>query len=93
MEPISFDQPFAEVVKEMNRKSSIEARTWYEEKRARGIGRTLLKMVYRFAIVYFIQGKIFKGFMGLAEAKTAALYELITYAKYWELMERQKWRM
>jgi len=89
-------QPQASVqdmIRQINQESSLKAQKWYAEKRKIGIGMVLVSMVQRFFKVYFFRGGIWRGFNGFRDAAHSALFQLFTYAKYWELKEREKGRM
>ena len=84
---------FSDVIRDMNRDTTLIAQKWYAEKKKIGIVRILFRMVQRFIDIYFVKGGLRRGFNGFRDAFSRALFELLCYAKYWELNEREKGRM
>jgi hypothetical protein len=87
------ETPYSWVVRDMNVASSTLGVQWFREGKKIGVGHTLLRMMHRFAKSYFLRGGIFRGFQGFRVAVNAAFFQLLAYAKYWEMCEKEKGRM
>jgi hypothetical protein len=83
----------SQVMRDMNAASSVEAQKWYAEGRKMSFVTALFRMFHRFVKVYFLQAQFLKGFDGFRDAMNAAIFQLLIYAKYWELHEKEKGRM
>lgn len=81
---------FANMIGKLNHQTDFEARKWFREKRKINTGRLLWKMFHRFFKAYVIQRGWRDGWLGFMLAVNSALYQLLSYAKYWELKEREK---
>ena len=81
---------FTNMIGKLNHQTDFEARKWFREKRAIGVPRLLWKMFHRFFKAYVIQRGYLDGWIGYMLAVNSSLYQLFSYAKYWELMEREK---
>ena len=87
------ERNFAEMVKRLNQETDSEAEKWFREKRNVWLPVVFLKMKLEFFKVYLFQGGWREGFFGFMRAVHGSLFQLITYTKYWELIEREKGRM
>ena len=77
-------------IRTLNQETSEQADRWFQSKRKIPFAIVLLKMPALFLKAYFIQGAWRRGYGGFMEAVHQALYQLISYAKYWELKERER---
>ncbi|MBU1148283.1 MAG: glycosyltransferase family 2 protein [Candidatus Omnitrophica bacterium] len=76
-------------VNKMNKQTTMEAAKWVRDKRKMGIGKALHRTCDRF-LRTFLRKKAYKdGLTGFMISIFGGLYQILSYAKYWEL-KRQK---
>lgn len=76
---------FEHFLASLNRQTTLEARKWIETQRPMSLGRAIWRTIDRFPRS-FIGKKGYKdGFIGFMIAFFASLYQIMSYAKYWEL--------
>ncbi len=81
---------FEHFLASLNRQTTLEARKWIATGRKMSAGRALWRTLDRFPRS-FIGKKGYKdGFIGFMIAFFASLYQLMSYAKYWEMRHRQE---
>lgn len=81
---------FEHFLSSLNRQTTLEAQKWIDDKRRIGIGKMLFKAIDRF-IRSFISKKGYKdGFIGFMVAYLASLYQVMSYAKYWQMKRKLK---
>jgi len=72
----------------LNWQTTQEAKKWVDDKRRMSLGIAINKALNRF-IKTFVMKKGYKdGFIGFMVAFFAGLYQIMSYAKYWELKNR-----
>lgn len=81
---------FSHFLDSINRQSSLEAKKWVIDKRPMSFCRAIRKSIDR-----FIKGFVFKagykdGFIGFMVAFFGGLYQILSYAKYVELKNKEK---
>ncbi|HQP12244.1 MAG TPA: hypothetical protein PK470_05735 [Candidatus Omnitrophota bacterium] len=69
----------------LNRQTTLEARKWVRTGVHMPLGRAVRRTVDRFMRSYFRKRGYKDGFMGFMVAYFAALYQLMSYAKYWQI--------
>ena len=80
---------FEHFLASLNRQTTLEARKWIATNRHMSLGRAVWRTLDRFPRS-FIRKKGYKdGFIGFMIAYFASLYQIISYAKYWQ-MKREK---
>ena len=80
---------FEHFLASLNRQTTLEARKWIQTGRHMSAGRAIWRTIDRFPRS-FIGKKGYKdGFIGFMIAFFASLYQIMSYAKYWE-MKRPK---
>ena len=84
---------FSDMVRTLNQETDLEAQKWFRERRKVWLPLVLLKMKIEFFRIYFFEGKCRNGFFGFMQAVHGSLFQLLTYTKYWELMERERGNM
>lgn len=84
---------FSQSIEELNRQTDLEAARWFEEKRKVRLPVIFWRMFARFLESYLIRGGLRRGWNGFVTAVNHSLYQLVAYAKYWELGEREKGKM
>ena len=88
-----FSENTAQIFKQLNQETQLEGERWFEEKRAVRPWQILFKAKLSFLYNYFLKGGIGKGYSGFMQAVYSLLYQLLSYAKYWELTERKRGKM
>ncbi|MBZ9578202.1 glycosyltransferase family 2 protein [Patescibacteria group bacterium] len=76
---------FDDFLNKMNRQTTLEAIKWVKDKRRMGLGRALWRTYDRFMRTFFRKKAYKDGFTGFMVSIFAGLYQLLSYAKYWEL--------
>lgn len=77
----------------LNRQTTLEAQKWLEDKRKMSFARAFRKAHDRFFKTLVLKKGYKDGFIGFMVAFFAALYQIISYAKYWELKNQTKSRL
>ena len=76
---------FEHFLASLNRQTTLEARKWIQTGRRMSLGRAVWRTIDRFPRS-FIGKKGYKdGFIGFMIAFFASLYQIMSYAKYWEM--------
>ncbi len=76
---------FEHFLASLNRQTTLEAKKWLRTGRHMSLGKAVWRTIDRFPRV-FIRKKGYKdGFIGFMIAFFASLYQIMSYAKYWEL--------
>ncbi len=81
---------FADFFRKLNNQTTLEARKWIQDGRKMSTGRALRKTVDRFLRSYILRKGYKEGFLGFMVSFIGGLYQLMTYAKYWEAKHRIK---
>ena len=76
---------FAHFLESLNRQTALEGRKWVEDKRKMSFIRAMRKTSDRFLKSYILKRGYNDGFIGFMVAFFASLYQIMSYAKYWEL--------
>jgi len=80
---------FGNFLDKMNKQTTLEAVKWVKDKRRMGLGRALRRAIDRF-LRAFLRKKGYKdGIVGFILAIFGGLYQILSYAKYWELKRRR----
>ncbi len=90
---VSPSESFTETIRRLNQDTQKEGEQWFQENRRVAFWKVLLKAKWAFFKTYFFKGGIDKGYFGFMQAVNRFLYELLSYAKYWELTERKRGKM
>lgn len=69
----------------LNRQTTLEAQKWIDTHRKVTFGKALWRTIDRFFRTYLRKGGYKDGFIGLMVAYFASLYQIMSYAKYWEI--------
>ena len=78
---------FAHFLAKLNGQTTLEAQKWIKTNRRMTFGKALWRTIDRFPRT-FIGKKGYKdGFIGFMVAFFASLYQIISYAKYWEMKQ------
>ncbi|MBU4589785.1 MAG: glycosyltransferase family 2 protein [Candidatus Omnitrophica bacterium] len=81
---------FADLFYGLNRQTDLEAEKWYNENRKIGIAKMLWKACDRFFRSYVRKQGFRDGIVGFVIAVHGAFYQIMSYAKYWELKRTKK---
>ena len=73
----------------LNRHTTLESKKWYRERRPIGLAQTLRKTFDRFFKAYILKKGYKDGFEGFIMAVGSGLYQLLSYAKYRELLQNE----
>jgi len=76
---------FSDWLSKFNRETTLEAEKWVKDGRKVTFPKILRKMIDRFIKFYFLRDGWRDGFQGFIMSYFHSLYQLITYAKYWEM--------
>lgn len=80
---------FGDFLNKMNKQTSWEAAKWVRDKRKMHKLKAFWRVYDRFMRTYFTKKSYKEGFMGFMVAYFAGLYQLLSYAKYWELIKEK----
>ena len=81
---------FTDFLNKQNRQTTLEAEKWFNGNKPMTLSRFMRRTIDRFMRTY-IRKKAYKdGFMGFMVALFAGLYQIISYAKYWEMKRKNK---
>lgn len=81
---------FAHFVSSLNRQTTLEAQKWIEDKRNMSFAIAFRKTSDRFFKTYILKKGYKDGFVGFMVAFFASLYQIMSYAKYWELKKQKE---
>ncbi len=77
---------YDDFVNKLNRQTSWEAKKWFRQGRPMRRGRFIWRAWDRFMRTYIVKHGYRDGFMGFVVAFNAALYQIISYLKYREIL-------
>jgi glycosyltransferase involved in cell wall biosynthesis len=69
----------------LNRQTTLEARKWIQTGRKMSLGRAMWRTLDRFPRIYIGKQGYKDGFIGFMIAFFASLYQIMSYAKYWQM--------
>jgi len=81
---------FTDAVAKLDRQTDLEAKKWFREKRKVGALGTVRKMIDRFWRAYFSKQGYKDGVPGLFLAVNSAMYQFLSFAKYWEIKKGER---
>lgn len=81
---------FQDFFTSLNNQTTLEARKWFKEKRKIGLPKTIRKFIDRFLKAYVLKQGFRDGLLGFIVSYSGGLYQLLSYAKYWEML--QEWK-
>ena len=76
---------FEHFLASLNRQTTLEAKKWIETGRYMSLGQAVWRTMDRFPRSYIGKKGYKDGFIGFMIAFFASLYQIMSYAKYWEL--------
>ncbi len=80
---------FHEFFSSLNNQTTLEARKWFRERRKIGFLKMYRKFVDRFLKAYILKQGFRDGFLGLMAAYANGMYQVMSYAKYWEMLRNE----
>ena len=81
---------FEHFLAKLNGQTTLEARKWFRTGREVSMKKALWRTFDRFPRQYFRKKGHKDGFVGFMFAFFASLYQIMSYAKYWELKQQAK---
>jgi glycosyltransferase involved in cell wall biosynthesis len=78
----------ADFVTKLNRQTTLEAEKWIADRRRMTLGKALWRTVDRFWRTFVGKRGYRDGVWGFFVAVMAGLYQILSYAKYWEARQR-----
>ena len=83
-------EDFSELIASMNGQTTKEAQKWVSDGRKMTLGKALWRALDRFLRCYFVKKGRRDGVIGLMVAVNSGIYQVLSYAKYWETNARTK---
>ncbi|MFH1848044.1 MAG: glycosyltransferase family 2 protein [Candidatus Omnitrophota bacterium] len=80
---------FEHFLESLNRQTTQEAKKWVDDGRRMSFALAMYKATDRFIKGFLLKKGYRDGFIGFMVAYFASLYQIMSYAKYWELKRRQ----
>jgi glycosyltransferase involved in cell wall biosynthesis len=81
---------FGHFLASLNRQTDEEAKKWAQDRRRMSFGFACWKAANRFFKGYVLKKGYKDGFIGFMVAFFAALYQIMSFAKYWELKNKSE---
>lgn len=78
---------FHEFFQSLNNQTTLEAKKWLDEKRKVNLLKAYRKFLSRFIRYYFIEQGFRDGIVGLMAAWGGGFYQIMSYVKYWEMVQ------
>ena len=79
---------FSDFLNKLNRQTTLEAEKWIATNRKMSFGHALWRTVDRFFRKFIGKKGRLDGFMGFMLAVFDSIYQIVSYAKYWELKRK-----
>ncbi|MDD5618371.1 MAG: glycosyltransferase family 2 protein [Candidatus Omnitrophica bacterium] len=79
---------FSDFLNKLNKQTTLEAQKWISTKRKMSFGHALWRTVDRFFRKFIGKKGYLDGFMGFMLAVFDSIYQIVSYAKYWELKRK-----
>lgn len=76
---------FAHFLQKLNGQTTLEAKKWIDDKRKMKLSKALWRAFDRFFRTYLRKKGYKDGFIGFMVAYFASLYQVMSYAKYWQM--------
>jgi len=76
---------FKNLFSKLNHQTDFEAKKWLRDKRKMSFSLCMVKIFSRFMKYYFVKKGYKDGFIGFMMACASGFYQIMTYAKYWEM--------
>ncbi|MCD4780628.1 MAG: glycosyltransferase family 2 protein [Candidatus Omnitrophica bacterium] len=79
---------FGHFLTKLNGQTTLEARKWIQSNREMSFGKAFWRTLDRFPRAYLRKKGYKDGFYGFMSAFFGSLYQIISYAKYWEMKQK-----
>lgn len=79
---------FEHFLAKLNSQTTLEAKKWVKTNRQMSFGRAVWRTMDRFPRFFLRKGGYKDGFIGFMMAFFASLYQVMSYAKYWEMKKK-----
>lgn len=76
---------FAQFIEKTNEQAGLEAKKWLRDRRRMSFWIALRRAIERFIKTYLLKKGFKDGFVGFMVAYVSGLYQILSYAKYWEM--------
>jgi len=80
---------FQNLFSKLNHQTDFEAKKWIRDGRKMSFGLCMVKAISRFIKFYYTKKGKKDGFIGFMMALASSAYQLMTYAKYWEIKNKK----
>jgi len=81
---------FTHFLSKLNSQTTLEAIKWFKSGKKFSFGKTLWRALDRFGRAYIRKKGYKDGFIGFMFAFFASLYQVMSYAKYWQMKKENK---
>ncbi len=81
---------FHDFFESLNNQTTLEAKKWFNERRKIGFLKMYRKFVDRFLKAYILKQGFRDGLIGFIVAYGNGLYQVMSYVKYWEMLQNEK---
>lgn len=81
---------FGHFLQKLNGQTTLEAKKWAQSDKKMKLGKALWRAFDRFPRTYIRKKGYKDGFIGFMMSYFASLYQIISYAKYWEMTQKKK---
>jgi len=78
---------FSDFLQSVDNQTTLEAKKWFNEKRKIGALKAVRKTIDRFLKTYIVKKGYRDGVVGFMVAYFNGLYQLLSYAKYWQMLK------
>ncbi|MDD5356072.1 MAG: glycosyltransferase family 2 protein [Candidatus Omnitrophica bacterium] len=79
---------FTDFLNKLNRQTTLEAQKWISTNRKMSFGHALWRTIDRFFRKFIGKKGYLDGFMGFMLAVFDSIYQIVSFAKYWELKRK-----
>ena len=79
---------FGHFMSKLNNQTTLEAKKWIQTNREMTFGKAFWRMIDRFPRAYLRKKGYKDGFYGFMSAFFGSLYQIVSYAKYWEMKRK-----
>ncbi len=83
---------FEHFLSSLNRQTTLEARKWIQTGRHMSLGKAIWRTMDRFPRSFIRKRGYKDGFIGFMIAFFASLYQIMSYAKYWQMKKEKEWK-
>lgn len=81
-------EDFSDFLNKLNHQTTLEAEKWMNDKRKIGLFKAIWRTMDRFFRSYIRKKGYKDGIMGFIASVFAGMYQLLSYAKYWEIKSK-----